>query len=52
VSNELPNPTPKCPGLNSKLLPDLAAATRAGEFKKIGIVVASQKQKSRLRNAL
>jgi hypothetical protein len=52
VSDELPNPTPKSPGLNSKLLPDMEAAIRAGEVQKDRGRFAGQKQKSRLGNVL
>ena len=42
ASGELPTTTPKSPGLNSKLLRDMEAAIRAGEFKKIGSVLVAK----------
>ena len=46
VSDELPTATAKSPGLNSKLLRDMEAAIRAGEFHNIGSVWLAKKRKS------
>ena len=42
---ELPTATPESVGMNSKLLRDMEAAIRAGDFKKIGSVLVARRGK-------